>query len=147
MTDAQRFRVTLSRRDGYAFAAGFDGEAWPEIMLDEPPPLGRGEAPNPTRVLGAAVGGCLAASLLFCLGKARVTVHDFGAAVEGTVARTDEGRLRITELRVTLAPAVGEADRDRMQRCLSLFEDFCTVTASVRQGIPVHVEVVPTSSD
>jgi uncharacterized OsmC-like protein len=139
--------VNLSRREGYAFAAGFDNGDWPEITLDEPPPLGSGEGPNPTRVLGAAVGGCLAASLLFCLGKARVAVHDFAAAVEGTVARSDEGRLRITELRVRLAPSVGAADRDRMQRCLSLFEDFCTVTASVRKGIPVHVEVVPTSSD
>ncbi|HEX9631132.1 MAG TPA: OsmC family protein [Gemmatimonadales bacterium] len=145
--EAQRFRVNLSRRAGYAFAAGFDSGDWPEITLDEPPPLGSGAGPNPTRVLGAAVGGCLAASLLFCLGKARVEVQDFAAAVEGTVARSDGGRLRITELRVTLAPSVHEADRDRMQRCLSLFEDFCTVTASVRKGISVHVEVAPTSSD
>jgi uncharacterized OsmC-like protein len=145
--EAQHFRVNLSRRAGFAFAAAFEGADWPEITLDEPPPLGSGDGPNPTRVLGAAVGGCLAASLLFCLGKARVEVRDFAAAVEGTVARSDEGRLRITELRVTLAPSVREADRDRMQRCLSLFEDFCTVTASVRKGISVHVEVTPTSSD
>jgi hypothetical protein len=29
-----------------------------------------------------------------------------------------------------------------LPRCLDLFEDFCVVTASVRQGIPVTVEVV-----
>ena len=38
-------------------------------------------------------------------------------------------------------------DRERIQRCVDLFEDFCTVTASVRDGIPVHVEVAPTSGD
>ena len=30
----------------------------------------------------------------------------------------------------------------RLKRCLDLFEDFCVVTASVRQGIPVSVEVL-----
>jgi uncharacterized OsmC-like protein len=145
--EAKQFRVTMSRRGGYAFSAGFDDESWPAVMLDEPPPLGEGGAPNPTRVLGAAVGACLASSLLFCLGKARVEVGDLTATVEGTVARSDEGRLRITEMRVTLSPSVAEADRDRIQRCVSLFEDFCTVTASVRKGIPVHVEVAATSTD
>jgi len=145
--EAKQFRVTMSRREGFAFSAGFDDDAWPAVLVDEPAPLGQGAGPNPTRLLGAAVGTCLSASLLFCLGKARVDVGAFESVVEGTVARADDGRLRITELRVTLAPSVRDADRERMQRCLSLFEDFCTVTASVRKGIPVHVEVAPTSGD
>jgi len=144
--EAQHFRVTLSRSDGYAFATHFDNEAWPDVTVDESPPVGTGLGPNPTRMLGVAVGNCLAASLLFCLSKARIDVSDFEATVHGTVARNDEGRLRVSELRVTLAPCVRDAERDRMQRCLSLFEDFCTVTASVRKGIPIHVEVAPTSS-
>jgi len=142
-----QFRVTVSRREGYAFSAGFDDDTWPLVAMDEPQPLGQGGAPNPTRVLGAAVGACLSSSLLFCLAKARVDVGGLDATVVGTVARNDEGRLRITELRVSLSPSVAAADRDRMQRCVSVFEDFCTVTASVRKGIPVHVEVTPTSSD
>ena len=36
----------------------------------------------------------------------------------------------------------GLEDPSRAQRCLGLFEDFCVVTASVKQGIPVSVEVV-----
>lgn len=143
--DTQRFRVTLSRQDGYAFAAGFDREDWPAVTIDEPPPLGAGAGPNPTRMLGVAVGSCLASSLLFCLGKARVDVRDFEVAVEGTVGRNAQGRLRITDMQVRLTPSVAAADRDRMQRCLTLFEDFCTVTASIRGGIPVQVEVTPTS--
>jgi organic hydroperoxide reductase OsmC/OhrA len=145
--EAQRFRVTVSRRQGFSFSAGFDNDGWPAVLVDEPRPVGGGAAPNPTRMMGVAVGSCLSASLLFCLGKARVDVDGFESTVEGTVSRNADGRLRITELRVTLAPSVHNADRQRMQGCLSLFEEFCTVTASVRRGIPIHVEVTPTSSD
>jgi len=36
---------------------------------------------------------------------------------------------------------VGEEDVARLERCASLFEDFCVVTESVRKGIPVNVSV------
>jgi organic hydroperoxide reductase OsmC/OhrA len=142
--EGHHFSVTLSRQHGYTFAAQCDGD-WLPLTLDEPAPLGDDQGPNASRVLGVAVGHCLASSLLFCLGKARVPVSGLSARVEGTVARNDEGRLRITELRVTLAPTVSGSDRDRMQRCLDLFEDFCTVSASVRRGIPIHVDVTPSA--
>ena len=33
--------------------------------------------------------------------------------------------------------------RSRVERCLELFEDFCVVTQSVRNGIEVDVAVEP----
>jgi organic hydroperoxide reductase OsmC/OhrA len=142
--DERHFAVTLSRQAGFAFAARYDG-GWPPLILDEPQPLGGGQGPNAPRLLGVAIGHCLASSLLFCLGKARVPVEDLSVRVEGTIARNDEGRLRVTELRVTISPTVPTADQDRMQRCLGLFEEFCTLTASVRKGIPIHVNVTPSA--
>jgi uncharacterized OsmC-like protein len=141
--DERRFVVRLARRQNYEFAAGFDEVDAPELVIDEPAPLGGGHGPNASRVLGAAVGHCLAASLLFCLAKARVSVADLDVRVEGTVARNDAGRLRLTGLSVTLSPALAPADRERIKRCVDLFEDFCIVTGSVRQGVPVRVEVTP----
>lgn len=143
MPEGHQFRVTLSRQHAYAFAARFDRDDWAPLQLDEPPPIGDGEGPNPTRLLGAAVGNCLAVSLLFCLTKARVRVDDMEVTVEGTVARNDAGRLRVADLRVALAPVVPAEEQERMTRCLDLFEDFCIVTGSVRQGIPIHVQVTP----
>ena len=40
-----------------------------------------------------------------------------------------------------LDPAIAVADREKAQRCLSLFEDYCTVTQSVREGFPINVTV------
>jgi len=111
------------------------------LVTDEPPPLGKGAGPNPGRLLAAAIGNCLASSLLFCLQKARVDVHRVDAVVDMTVARNPDGRLRIQGVSVRLAPEVPAEARERMGRCLELFESFCTVTESVRRGIDVKVSV------
>jgi organic hydroperoxide reductase OsmC/OhrA len=144
--DERHFAVELTRDRSYTFTARFDDQDLGELHVDETPPLGAGRGPNPTRVFGAAIGHCLASSLLFCLGKARVDVTDLRVRVHGTVTRNDAGRLRITDLRVTLVPAVRAGERERLGRCVGLFEDFCIVTSSVRGGIPIHVEVEPTDA-
>lgn len=139
--DAQEFSLRLERREGYRFAIDFEQPPVPPLLVDEPKPLGDGAGPNAARLLGAAVGNCLSASLLYCLERAHVPVHGMETRVHGTIERNDRGRLRITGLRVHLEPDVAPEDRLRMERCLGLFEDFCIVTESVRQGIHVGVEV------
>ncbi len=41
----------------------------PRLVTDEPAPLGGAAGPNPSRLLGAAVANCLAASLPFAMRK------------------------------------------------------------------------------
>jgi hypothetical protein len=57
------------------------------------------------------------------------------------VTRNEKGRFRISRIDVELMPEVADGDRARLVRCEQLFEDFCIVTESVRQGIPVNVSV------
>lgn len=137
------FSMVLQLHDGYMQVVDFGMDGVTPLVVDETRPLGAERGPNPARLLGAAVGGCLGASLLFCLRKAHVELTDLRTTVAGTLVRNDRGRLRIGELRVHLAPSVPEADRARMGRCLELFEDFCIVTQSVREGIDVSVQVEP----
>jgi len=146
MTPHDRFSVDLTLRDGYAFNVEFgDGEGAP-IVVDELPPLGEANGPNPARLLAAAVGSCLSASLLFCLRKSRIEVEGLRTTVEGTVTRNERGRLRMGGIQVRLAPQLTPEQRDRMGRCLDLFQDFCIVTESVREGIAVEVEVDPAAT-
>lgn len=139
--ETHEFTVELKRLERYQFTAQFDQPADATLLLDEPPPLGEGKGPNPSRLLAAAVGDCLSASLLFCLSKARIDVSDVTATVHGTMVRNESGRLRISGLRVQLEPVIAAADRDRSRRCREIFEDFCIVTESVRHGIAVDVEL------
>jgi organic hydroperoxide reductase OsmC/OhrA len=145
--DQETFDLTLERQDGFRFTADFHQAGISPLLLDEAPPLGEGRGPNPARLLGAAIGHCLSASALFCLTKAKVNVRGMRTTVTGTVVRNNRGRLRIGEIEVRLHPAVAAEDRERLGRCLELFEDFCVVTQSVRQGVDVHVKVEPVDAD
>lgn len=135
------FSVTLTLRDGYAFEADFE-DVPGDLLFDEPQPLGAGSGPNAARVLAAAVANCLAASFLFCLRRARVDVLGMHATVAGSLARNAQGRLRIGELRVQLEPDVPPEQWARVERCQQIFRDFCIVSQSVEQGIPITADVV-----
>lgn len=132
--------VTLVR--GYEFIAEFpDSMGSAAMLLDEPQPLGGNRAPNAAALLGAAVGDCLAASLTFCLRKSRTTVDEMTANVTTHVRRNEAGKLRISGIDVELIPQVAGDAVSRLERCESLFAEFCIVTESVRHGIPVSVSV------
>ncbi|NIP36816.1 MAG: OsmC family peroxiredoxin, partial [Thermoplasmata archaeon] len=59
------------------------------------------------------------------------------ATVRGVRARNEEGRWRIREMHVELAPEVDEEYGRQLERCVEIFENFCIVSQSVRQGIPI----------
>ena len=128
--------------DGYRFEATFpDIPGTPRLTLDEAPPLGEAAGPSPAGVLAASIGGCLAASLTLCMNKAHVEPDAMNAHVTARIARNEAGRLRIEGIDVTLTPCFAGADGARFDRCKGLYEDFCIVTESVRQGIPINVNV------
>jgi len=62
--------------------------------------------------------------------------------VEGTIARNEEGRWRIKGIKVRLYPELDENNRNQLDRCIEIFENYCITTQSIRKGIPVEVEVV-----
>ncbi|HEX9913983.1 MAG TPA: OsmC family peroxiredoxin, partial [Candidatus Bathyarchaeia archaeon] len=64
------FSVSMRRLDGFRFEVDFGLEGVPPMVMDEPAPVGGDSGPNASKVLAAAMGNCLTASLLFCLQKA-----------------------------------------------------------------------------
>jgi organic hydroperoxide reductase OsmC/OhrA len=111
----------------------------PSLLFDEGPPVGDGQGPNAAMVLGAAIGDCLTATLVNCLSRAHVKVDALTATVVTRVARNQAGRYRISGIEVELSPTVPRGERAGLERCQAVFQDYCTVTESVREGIPVTV--------
>ena len=128
----------LFRSQDYQFNVQFDLAGVPDLQLDEPAPLGKGAGPNASRLLAAAVANCLSASLLFCLGKFKQDPQGLTAHVKGKMVRNEQGRLRVGGIAVDIRL---EQTVDRLEHCAAQFEEFCVVTDSVRNGIPVNVQV------
>lgn len=135
------FSITVEQLEDFEFQVRFDKPQYAELAMDEPAPLGKDAAPNAARILAAAIGNCLSASLLFCARKSKVTLGPVQTRVKARIARTEKGRLRIAGVEVEIDPQIAESEKEKAQRCLGLFEDYCVVTQSVRQGIPVDVTV------
>lgn len=137
---AAKATVELRQESGYRFANRF-GPDMPVVFADEPPPLGTGTGPSPMQLLAAAVGNCLAASLLFALKKFKQSPEPIQAVASATEGRNEQKRLRVQRLHVRLTLGVPARGLQNLDRVLDQFEEYCTVTQSVRQGIPVDVEV------
>lgn len=135
------FSVSIDQVDAFEFRVTFDKEHHQTLMLDEPPPLGKDAAPNAGRILAAAVGNCLSASLLFCAGRGGLKLSGIHTDVKVQISRNEQRRLRISKIDVAIDPRLAEPEQEAMLGCLEKFEEFCTVTQSVRQGIEVNVSV------
>ena len=83
------FRLHVEQVDGFEFRVKFDKDQFAPLSLDEPPPLGHDTAPNAARILAAAIGNCLSASLLFCLQKVKVAAPSVSAVVDVEIVRNE----------------------------------------------------------
>jgi uncharacterized OsmC-like protein len=137
---AGEFTLQVEQVDGFDFRVRFDKEQYTELRMDEPAPLGHDTAPNPARILAAAIGDCLSASLVFCLKRRGVVVNGLRSEVRVQLVRNESKRLRIGNVEVSIHPQAPIPD-EAMDACLKMFEDFCVVTQSVREGIDVKVNV------
>jgi uncharacterized OsmC-like protein len=127
--------------EGYKFDVNFDVDYLPNMVADEPKPIGEGSGPNAPRLLATAVGQCMSSSLIYCLTKARIPVNNLETTVKTNLFKNEKGRTRIKSIDIQISLEVNEEDKTRLNRCLTIFEDYCTVTQSIRNGIQVNVKV------
>jgi uncharacterized OsmC-like protein len=137
---AQIVTVNLTQEKDFRFAIQF-AEGIPILYGDETPPLGNGSGPNPAQLLAAAVGNCMSDSLLFAIRKFKQHPEPIQTAVSATIDRNAEDRIRVQNINVKLTLGVAASSLAHLDRALEQFEEFCTVGQSVRQGIPVTIEV------
>jgi uncharacterized OsmC-like protein len=131
--------------DDFQFNVKFDIPEMPDLLTDEPPAMGgEGKGPNPSRMVATAVANCLSSSLVHCLRRSKADVRGVKALATGVISRNEEGLLRLKNVDVKIMPRLGSnTDEKLVERCMGLFEKYCVVTESIRNGLPVNITVEP----
>ncbi|HYN79682.1 MAG TPA: OsmC family peroxiredoxin [Lamprocystis sp. (in: g-proteobacteria)] len=145
MSEEGRFTIHLAQQEGFQINVAFDWKRPPDLLMDEGPPLGEQVGPNASRLLTAAAANCLSASLLHCVFKDEPPDQCLTTEATCIMVRNEKKRLRIGRLEVKLIVGAVMVESPRFARCKDLFEDFCVVSASIRQGIPMQVTIVDES--
>ena len=98
--------------------------------------------PNAAHLLAMAILGCLTSSYVFCFNKKDFVVKDIKAEAIVTIFRNEKGFARVKKIDVTINPKIDSPKmRKRAAQCQKMFEQYCTITASVREGIDVNVNI------
>jgi len=98
--------------------------------------------PDASRLLAMAVLGCLSASFIFCFSKRDFTIEDLEAEAIVTIFRNEKGFVRVKKIDVNINPEIKNPEiKKRANQCKKMFEQYCTITASVREGIDINVNV------
>jgi len=142
MSETESFTVTVEQEQDYSFRVSFAGTAIPDLMTDEPEPLGGGTGPNPSRLLVAAVANCIGASLLFALRKYKNEAGALVVKATAQMGRNEAGRMRVATVDAQISLPEMAGSYQNLDRILAQFEQFCVVTESVRSGVEVNVSVV-----
>lgn len=132
--------IRITQVDGYRFMVDF-GRQLPELLVDETPPASAGDGPCPEQMLVTSVANCLCASMVFALGKFRQDAGGVTAEASCALGRNEDGRLRIQGIEVAITLGAQAGHMDRIDRVLAQFERFCTVSESVKAGVPVSVSI------
>jgi uncharacterized OsmC-like protein len=137
----EKIHTHLRNLGGYKYEVTFDELPDAKVIMDEPAPVGSSNGPTAAMLLSSAVGHCLTASLQFCMEKSRASPKELITDVETSLERNEKGRWRVGGIKVNIKASVDDVDIEKLERCGGLFEEFCIVTASVRKGINVEVEL------
>lgn len=132
--------ITVTQKGNYQFLVDF-GAAIPALLADESMPLGAGEGPSPSQLLLAAVANCLSSSLYFALQKFKQDAGGITTTASARIDRNEENRLRVLDIAVNIRLGKSASEINHLERILAQFEPFCTVSQSVRHGIPISVAV------
>jgi len=132
--------ITITQKENYQFLVDF-GDAIPNLLVDEPAPMGAGSGPEPSQMLLVAAANCLSASLLFSLKKYGQDAGGITTTATCVVDRNENNRLRVLRIDVMIRFAQDGAGVKHLDRVLGQFEEFCTVSQSIQSGIPITVSV------
>jgi putative redox protein len=135
-------KVTLKYSENLHFTASarhFDG-----IHLDEPESFhGTDIGPSPVEYFLIGIGGCLGSTFTYCLQKQEVEIDALEVVVDGQLKHVGPNmslKLVNIEAEILFTAKDGKLS-GKIEQCIKTFRDYCIVSNSITQGVPLDVKV------
>jgi len=135
-------KVTLNYSEKLHFTAS--ARHFNDIHIDEPESFdGTDEGPSPVEFFLIGIGGCLGSTFAYCLQKQDVEIDKLEVVVDGQLKHVGPKlSLRLVNIEAELKITTRDNDSsDKIEKCVKSFQEYCIVTNSITQGVPIDVKV------
>lgn len=113
-----------------------------DLNIDEPASFhGTNLGPSAVEYLLIGIGGCLGTTFIYCLQKRNIELESFEVEVDGKLTHTGpKMHLRLVNIIVNLKyKPKEETSAVEIEECVEEFKEFCIVTNSIANGMPIDV--------
>ena len=115
-----------------------------DLHLDEPESFhGTDLGPSPVEYLLIGIGGCLGSTFAYCLQKQDVEIDALEVIVDGQLKHSGpKMSLKLVNIEAELlVTAKDGGSSGKIEQCIKTFLDYCIVSNSITQGVPLDVKV------
>jgi len=111
-----------------------------ELRVDMPVEFGGGSRyPCPDEVFLASIGGCLLTTFLYIRRKMGFRLEGLRIEVVGVVDSSGPEGYRVSRVDAHMHVYVGRGDGGLAERCAELASEYCHITRTLEEAIPVEV--------
>ena len=135
-------KVSLKYSENLHFTAS--ARHFDDIHIDEPESFhGTDKGPSPVEFFLIGIGGCLGSTFAYCLQRHNVEIDALEVVVDGQLKHAGPiMSLRLVDIAVELlVTARDNESSEKIEQCIKSFQEYCIVTNSITQGIPLDVKV------
>lgn len=113
---------------------------FPPLRFDIPVEFGgKSRFPCPDELFFSAVGGCLLTTFLYFKERLKLNLRGLQVSVQGTVDSVGSKGYQISSLEIIINVEADEEEKVKAERCAELAKEYCHLTRSLENGIPVKV--------
>jgi len=135
-------KVTLNYSEKQHFIAS--ARHFDEIHIDEPESFhGTDKGPSPVEFFLIGIGGCLGSTFAYCLQKQNIEIDALEVVVDGHLKHAGPKlSLKLVNIEAELLISAKDDDNsEKIELCIKNFQDYCIVTNSITQGVPIDIKV------
>ncbi|MFH0982923.1 MAG: OsmC family protein [Planctomycetota bacterium] len=133
------YKISLAWKEGKAGELGAVGK--PAVTVGTPPEFGGPPGTwTPEDLLAASVAGCVMTTALYWVDKLKVALRAYASTATARMEKTKDG-LAITTVEVKVrATVAAPSTRDDMVKVMSLAEQNCPISHSLKCPVTVTLE-------